>query len=125
MSLLREADIGGDLVDNSYTFSHPQGPLNEMLTNPSLTAARRLGSPGITVTIDTLTVVLVVSAFFYSICFRLARHKLKVLNNIQPQMTTKKLLILSVLLVSVLRIMTILGVATMNLANIRGIIKLP
>jgi Protein of unknown function (DUF1084) len=75
---------------------------------------------GFTVTIDTLTVALVTSAAFYSICFRLARLKLQILHELQPEMTTKKLLILSVLLVSVLRIMTILGVAAMNMANVRA-----
>ncbi|CAB9507449.1 Protein of unknown function (DUF1084) [Seminavis robusta] len=75
---------------------------------------------GLTVTIDMMTVALVASAVLYMICFRLARHKLKVLHELQPQMTTKKLLILSVLLVSVLRIMTILGVAAMNMANVRA-----
>jgi Protein of unknown function (DUF1084) len=75
---------------------------------------------GFTVTIDILTVALVASATLYCICLQLARHKLKVLSELQPQMTTKKLLILSVLLVSVLRIMTILGVAAMNMANVRA-----
>jgi hypothetical protein len=86
------------------------------------TASRRLSSssPSFTVTIDILTVALVSSAALYMVCFRLARHKLKVLNRLQPQLTTKKLLILSVLLVSVLRIMTILGVAAMNIANVRA-----
>ena len=78
------------------------------------------GNPGFTVTIDIMTVALVSSAAFYGICFRLARIKLQVLHQLQPQMTTKKLLILSVLLVSVLRIMTILGVAAMNVANVRA-----
>lgn len=102
-----------------------QYPLHESLTDPSnmtdvTFTSRRLGSPGFTVTIDTLTVVLVTSAGLYSICLKLARHKLRLLNDLQPQMTTKKLLILSVLLVSVLRIMTILGVAAMNMANVRA-----
>lgn len=98
-----------------------EGPLNGPMVDLTSTTTRRLGSsPGLTVTIDTLTVVLVTSAAFYLMCFRLARLKLTVLNNLQPQMTTKKLLILSVLLVSVLRIMTILGVAAMNMANVRA-----
>lgn len=83
-------------------------------------SSRRLSSPSFTVTIDILTVALVSSAALYVVCFRLARHKLKVLHRLQPQMTTKKLLILGVLLVSVLRIMTILGVAAMNMANVRA-----
>ena len=98
-----------------------EGPLNGPGADLVTTTSRRLGSsPGLTVTIDTLTVVLVTSAAFYLMCFRLAKLKLTVLNNLQPQMTTKKLLILSVLLVSVLRIMTILGVAAMNMANVRA-----
>ena len=88
--------------------------------NAALEGARRLGSPSFTVTIDIMTVTLVASAAFYVVCCQLARHKLKLVHELQPQMTTKKLLILSVLLVSVLRIMTILGVAAMNMANVRA-----
>jgi len=77
-------------------------------------------NPQFTVTIDTMTVTLVFSAALYCVCCRLAHIKYNVLNDLEPQMTTKKLLILSVLLVSVLRIMTILGVAAMNVANIRA-----
>lgn len=81
---------------------------------------RQLGSPSFTVTIDIMTVTLVASASFYGVCCHLSRHKLKALHALQPQLTTQKLLILSVLLVSVLRIMTILGVAAMNMANVRA-----
>ena len=92
----------------------------QLLDSYGSPTSRSISAPGFTVTIDILTVALVASAALYWVCFRLARHKLKVLNNIEPQMTTKKLLILSVLLASVLRIMTILGVAAMNMANVRA-----
>ena len=114
MASVLDADHGIDLAKDLYSYMEDDGQTLAAAT------ARRLGSPGVTVTIDTLTVVLVASAGFYLMCFRLAKLKLDVLNNLQPQMTTKKLLILSVLLVSVLRIMTILGVAAMNMANVRA-----
>jgi hypothetical protein len=42
------------------------------------------------------------------------------LNRLRPELSTKKLLILSVAVVSVVRVMTILGVAAMNVANVRA-----
>lgn len=77
-------------------------------------------NPGFTITIDIMTVTLVASAALYAVCCRLAHRKFNLLHALEPQMTTKKLLILSVLLASLLRIMTILGVAAMNMANVRA-----
>lgn len=76
------------------------------------------------VKIDVLTPALLISAVLYIFCLILAKRKLAVLNRYQPELSTKKLLILSVALVSVVRVMTILGVAAMNVANVRAHYKL-
>ncbi len=75
---------------------------------------------GVAVTIDVLTLALLISAVLYMFCLILAKRKLSVLNRLCPDLNTKKLLILSVALVSVVRIMTLLGVAMMNMANVRA-----
>ena len=75
---------------------------------------------GPTVTMDALTMALLISAVLYVFCGFLAKRKLAVLNRYRPELSTQKLLILSVALVSVVRIMTILGVAAMNVANVRA-----
>jgi hypothetical protein len=77
-----------------------------------------------TVTMDVLTAALLISAVLYIFCLVLARRKLAVLNRYRPGLSTQKLLLLSVALVSVMRIMTILGVAAMNVANVRAHYKL-
>jgi len=76
------------------------------------------------VKMDVLTPALLISAVLYIFCLILAKRKLDVLTRYRPEMSTKKLLILSVALVSVVRIMTILGVAAMNVANVRAHYKL-
>lgn len=82
----------------------------------------RRGDP--TVTVDVLTPALLICAVLYIFCLILAKRKLAVLNRYRPELSTKKLLLLSVALVSVVRIMTILGVAAMNIANVRAHYKL-
>jgi hypothetical protein len=79
---------------------------------------------GPTVTMDALTMALLISAVLYVFCGFLAMRKLAVLNRYRPELSTQKVLILSVALVSVVRIMTILGVAAMNIANVRAHYKL-
>lgn len=79
---------------------------------------------GPVVTMDVLTMALLISAVLYVVCGFLAYRKLAVLNRYRAELSTQKLLILSVALVSVVRIMTILGVASMNIANVRAHYKL-
>ena len=79
---------------------------------------------GPTVTMDVLTMALLISAVLYLFCLILANRKLTVLNRHRPELSTQKILILSVALVSVVRVMTILGVAAMNIANVRAHYKL-
>jgi hypothetical protein len=89
------------------------------LTLPSFINAENGSSDGsVAVTIDILTMALLILSVFYAFCLILAKRKLSVLNRLRPELSTKKLLILSVALVSVVRIMTILGVAMMNIANV-------
>lgn len=77
-----------------------------------------------TVTMDVLTPALLIAAVLYIFCLILANRKLAVLHRYRPELSTKKLLLLSIALVSVVRIMTILGVAAMNVANVRAHYKL-
>ncbi len=91
--------------------------LSDFLTN-----SRKDDGP--TVTMDVLTMALLISAVLYIFCLILANRKLIVLNRYRPELSTQKLLTLSVALVSVVRIMTILGVAAMNIANVRAHYKL-
>jgi hypothetical protein len=83
-----------------------------------LTETKHDGS--VAVTIDILTLSLLISAVLYSFCLILAKRKFFVLHRLSPEMSTKKLLILSVALVAVVRIMTILGVVSLNIANVRA-----
>lgn len=77
-------------------------------------------SVGITVTLDILTVALLISSVLYCFCFIFASRRLCVLHRMRPEMSTKKLLVCSVGLICLVRIMTILGVAAMNVANVRA-----
>jgi hypothetical protein len=86
----------------------------------SLTNAVKNDGNSVAVTIDILTMALLISSVLYIFCLILAKRKLSVLNRLRSELSTKKLLILSVALVSVVRIMTILGVAMMNIANVRA-----
>jgi magnesium-transporting ATPase (P-type) len=74
----------------------------------------------VVVTIDMLTMALLLASVLYAFCLILAKRKLSLLSRLDPEMSTKKLLVLSVALVSAVRIMTILGVAMMNVANVRA-----
>ena len=78
------------------------------------------GQGSVTVTVDILTVCLMLSSTLYFVCLVLSYRKLRFLQHVRPELSTKKLLILSIALVCVVRIMTILGVATMNIANVRA-----
>ena len=71
-------------------------------------------------TFDALTVALLIACILYTFCFILAMRKLAALIRVRPEMSTKMLLVLSVALVSLVRIMTLLLVAAMNIANIRA-----
>ena len=74
----------------------------------------------VTVTIDNLTIALVVASILYTFCLILSYRKLVGLHQIRPQLSTKSLLLMSVAVVCAVRIMTILGVAGMNFANVRA-----
>ena len=78
------------------------------------------GDVTVRMTVDLLTLVLVMASMLFIICLVLSYRKLLFLQQIRPELSTRKLLILSVALVCVVRIMTILGVATMNIANVRA-----
>jgi len=71
-------------------------------------------------TFDALTVALLIACILYSVCFILAMRKLAALVRIRPEISTKMLLLLSVGLVSLVRTMTLLLVAAMNVANVRA-----
>jgi len=77
-------------------------------------------SPTVTFTVDMLTVALLISSILYTFCLVLAQRKYSTLNRRNREMGTKKLLVLSVGLVCAVRIMTILGVVAMNIANVRA-----
>jgi hypothetical protein len=74
----------------------------------------------VTFKLDTLTVALLMASIFYLFCLVLAKRKLSVLHQIRPEMSTKMLLVLSVGLVCVVRVMTLILVAAMNIANVRA-----
>ena len=75
-------------------------------------------------TIDILTMALIIASILYCFCLILSKRKFGLLHRIENEMTTKKLLILSVALVSLFRLMTISGVALMNIANVKAHYKL-
>ena len=77
-----------------------------------------------TFTIDILTMALIIASILYCFCLILSKRKFGLLHRIENEMTTKKLLILSVALVSLFRLMTISGVALMNIANVKAHYKL-
>lgn len=77
--------------------------------------------PGVTVTLDFLTVALLLSSVLYLFCLILAKRKLAFLSRVSgPELSTKKLLVLSVGLVCAIRIMSFIGVAAMDIANVRA-----
>lgn len=77
--------------------------------------------PGVTVTLDFLTVSLLLSSVLYLFCLILAKRKLAFLTRVSgPELSTKKLLVLSVGLVCAIRIMSFIGVAAMDIANVRA-----
>lgn len=76
------------------------------------------------VTGDFLTFTLVLAAALYGVCLILSRRKLFALRQENPERTTKEMLILSAGLVSVVRVITVLGVAAMNFEKIRSHFKI-
>lgn len=70
-----------------------------------------------TVTIDGLTVTLLVSSILYAFCLLLVKRRISSWES-STEFNLKKLLVLSVGLVCLIRIMSFFGVAAMNLANI-------
>lgn len=74
----------------------------------------------VTVTVDMLTVALWMASVLFFVCLVLSYRKLLYLQQTRPELSTKKLLILSIALVCIVRIMTILGVTAMNIANVRA-----
>ena len=69
------------------------------------------------VTIDGLTVTLLICSILYGFCLVLVKRRISSWD-ISTEFNLKKLLVLSVGLVCVIRIMSFFGVAAMNLANI-------
>jgi len=69
------------------------------------------------VTIDGLTVTLLVSSILYAFCLVLVKRRISSWES-STEFNLKKLLVLSVGLVCIIRIMSFFGVAAMNLANI-------
>mmetsp|Transcript_33585 Transcript_33585/g.68574 ORF Transcript_33585/g.68574 Transcript_33585/m.68574 type:complete len:360 (-) Transcript_33585:130-1209(-) len=81
----------------------------------------RGGGPGVTLTLDLLTVTLLVSSVLYAFCLALARRKLHLVHRASGrELGTKKLLVLSVALVCAVRIMSFVGVAAMDITNVRA-----
>jgi len=72
----------------------------------------------ITVTVDGLTLTLLVSAILYIFCIALVKRKIWSWEN--NEFGTKKLLVLSVGLVCIVRVMSFIGVGAMDLANIKA-----
>ena len=72
------------------------------------------------VKVDVLTVTLLMASILYAFCLVMAERKLVALLQIRPELSIKKLLVLSISVVCAVRIMTILGVAAMNMANVRA-----
>mmetsp|Transcript_5154 Transcript_5154/g.6829 ORF Transcript_5154/g.6829 Transcript_5154/m.6829 type:complete len:358 (+) Transcript_5154:116-1189(+) len=76
---------------------------------------------GATITLDSLAVCLLISSVLYLFCLILARRKLLALNKNNPyDLNTQKLLVVSVATVCILRIMSFIGVALMDVANVRA-----
>lgn len=74
----------------------------------------------IRITLDGLTIALTISAGLYVWCLFLVYPKLTKLHRINPDLSMHKLLILSIGLVCVVRIMSFVGVAGLNLANVNA-----
>ena len=101
----------GDASSTSSSTSTYSSPSESTL---SLAAAEA------SVRVDVLTLALLMASILYAFCLVLAERKLVALHSIRPELSTKKLLVLSVAVVCAVRIMTILGVAAMNMANVRA-----
>lgn len=83
-----------------------------------------MAAPSITITLDALTIVLVITSFLYGFCLLLARKKLSYLDRVSGGsdggLGPKRLLVWSVVLVCAIRIMTFIGVAAMDISNVRA-----
>ncbi|GFH50203.1 hypothetical protein CTEN210_06679 [Chaetoceros tenuissimus] len=76
--------------------------------------------PKVQITLSLMDMTLLISSMLYLFCLNLARKRLKALQEINPTFGLKKLLVLSVSVISALRIMTFLGVTCMDVANVRA-----
>lgn len=76
--------------------------------------------PKVQITLSLMDMTLLISSILYLFCLNLARKRLKALQQINPTFGLKKLLVLSVSVISALRIMTFLGVTCMDVANVRA-----
>ena len=77
--------------------------------------------PTVTVTLDALSVVLLVSSILYGFCLLLVRKKLAYLDRVcsaDERVGPKRLLILSVGVVCTVRISSFLGVISMDISNV-------
>jgi len=104
----------------TWGISSRDGPAQESVSGEVRMQVRDDG-PGVTVTLDFLTVALLLSSVLYMFCLVLATRKLAFLNRVSGrELSTKKLLVLSVGLVCAIRIMSFIGVAAMDIANVRA-----
>ena len=78
------------------------------------------GSDKVTVTLDGLSVSLLMASVFYLFCVFIVKRKLSKLHKDNPEFGTKKLLVISVGLVCIIRLMSFIGVAALNIANVKA-----
>ena len=76
--------------------------------------------PKVQITLSLMDMTLISSMFLYLFCLNLARKRLIALQQMNPTFGLKKLLVLSVSVISALRIMTFFGVTCMDVANVRA-----
>ncbi|KAL3808073.1 hypothetical protein ACHAXA_006626 [Cyclostephanos tholiformis] len=76
--------------------------------------------PSITITLDLFTVSLLLAGLLFSFTLNLAKQKYEFLRRANPSFDSKKLLVLSAGTVCFLRIMSIVGVVAMDIANVRA-----
>mmetsp|Transcript_1935 Transcript_1935/g.2860 ORF Transcript_1935/g.2860 Transcript_1935/m.2860 type:complete len:356 (-) Transcript_1935:354-1421(-) len=74
----------------------------------------------IKITLDGLTIALIISTCLYIWCLLHVKSKLTSMHRISPDLSLQKLLILSVGLVCVVRVMSFVGVGGLNLANVNA-----
>lgn len=77
-------------------------------------------SPSVTITLDLLSVALLLAALLFGFTLILAKRKYTFLKQSNPSFDLKKLLVLSAGTVCFLRIMSFVGVIAMDFANVRA-----